>query len=69
MFSPPAPNQDAVLAISATSLQGIYADPATLRRIAFVRKHQPFAILGGTIYLYSWTPADNLAMQQQEQTP
>lgn len=68
-LTPPAPDQAAVLAISATSLQGIYADPNMLRRIAYVRKHQPFAILGGTIYLYRWTPADNLAMEQQEQTP
>jgi hypothetical protein len=68
-LNPPAPNQDAVVAISATYLQGLYTDPDTLRQIAYVRKHDPFAILGGTIYLYRWTAADNLAMQQQEQTP
>jgi hypothetical protein len=53
-----------VLAVSATDLQAVSAKPATRRRIEYIRSLHPLAVLGGTIYLYDWTPAENQALEQ-----
>jgi len=49
----PQPGEKCVLAVSATTLQGIYVNDAQLQ--AFYRQlfaHKPREVLGGTIYLY-----------------
>jgi 4-amino-4-deoxy-L-arabinose transferase-like glycosyltransferase len=49
----PQPGEQCVLAVSATTLQGIYVTDEQLR--AFYRElsaHKPREVLGGTIYLY-----------------
>ena len=45
-----------VVAISATHLQGIYYDSDLQRAYGTLRKKEPVAVLGGTIYLYPWPP-------------
>ncbi len=47
-----------VLAVSATMLQGIYAEDDFRAIYSTLRKLQPFEVLGGTIYLYHWPPTD-----------
>ena len=50
----PDPGEPAVIAVSATNLQGIYFDPAT--RVAYhqMQLHEPLNVLGGSIYLYTY---------------
>jgi hypothetical protein len=51
--SPPSsPPPGAVLAISATHLQGTYFGPELRAEMARWRAREPLAVLGGTIYLY-----------------
>jgi hypothetical protein len=48
-----------VLAISVTNLQGIYdTSPEQHIQHEYLRQRQPREILGGSIYLYDWNPAD-----------
>ena len=49
------PSDPGVLAISATALQGIYPSQ---RYYEFLMKHKPQEVLGGTIYLFRWPPAE-----------
>jgi hypothetical protein len=50
---PQLPDQPGVLAISATNLQGIYLDALQVRpAYDQLRQHEPFGVLGGSIYLY-----------------
>ncbi|HEX3358473.1 MAG TPA: hypothetical protein VHS31_15980 [Tepidisphaeraceae bacterium] len=56
--------QASVLAVSATDLQGISASPPVRRRLAYIRSLQPMQVLGGTIYLYNWTPIQEQAMER-----
>ena len=51
-------NQPGVLAVSATMLQGIYADENYRQIYTTIRKLTPFEVLGGTIYLYHWPPKE-----------
>jgi len=46
------PVSGAMYAVSATSLQGVYAIDALRPRMAAQRRQQPLDVLGGTIYLY-----------------
>ena len=57
-----------IFAISATELQGIYATPQMREGLAHLRKRTPLAILGGSIYLYEWTPADATAVARRLST-
>lgn len=50
----PAPRQAGVLAISATYLQGLYLDDQQRKLFQPLLNRQPMAVLGGSIYLYSW---------------
>jgi hypothetical protein len=51
------PNQPGVLAVSATNLQGIYMSKDERKQLDNIIKHsQLINILGGTIYLYLFTP-------------
>lgn len=45
-----------VLAISATNLQGIYADREFRDTYAKLKDYKPIDVLGGSIYLYRWPP-------------
>lgn len=45
-------------AISATTLQGTYLDLSQTDQLKWYRTHQPTAVLGGSIYVYSDIPAD-----------
>jgi hypothetical protein len=45
-----------VLAISATSLQGIRSLPELEPMLEEMRRSDPLAVLGGSIYLYRVTP-------------
>ena len=45
-----------VLAISATSLQGIRSLPELEPILEELRRSEPLAVLGGSIYLYRITP-------------
>lgn len=47
-----------VMAISATYLQGVYADERFAIHLAYLRSQQPREVFGGTIYLYDWSPID-----------
>ena len=51
-------NLPGVFAISATDLQGTYAPAEMEPRLAYLKDRQPLAVLGGSIYLYDWNPAD-----------
>src|SRR6185437_1036022 len=51
-------NDPGVLAVSATMLQGIYADEDSRKIFATIAKLTPFDVLGGTIYLYHWPPPE-----------
>jgi hypothetical protein len=57
----PDPRQPAVLAISATHLQGLYLAPQWQAIYGDWRKREPFKILGGSIYLYDFPPAPSTA--------
>lgn len=48
----PDPRYDAVLAVSATNLQGIYLPPDLRASYAELLKREPLEVLGGSIYLY-----------------
>jgi hypothetical protein len=52
-------NEPGTLAVSATMLQGVYT-PDSMRSIyqSLRYKLTPFEVLGGTIYLYHWPPAE-----------
>ena len=51
----PVPGEPAVIAVSATDLQGIYFDPASRAAYQQMLLHQPLAVLGGgSIYLYEY---------------
>jgi hypothetical protein len=45
-------NRRKVLAISASRLQVIYPPHSLIPFYEYIRRHEPFALLGGTIYLY-----------------
>jgi 4-amino-4-deoxy-L-arabinose transferase-like glycosyltransferase len=45
-----------VLAISATSLQGIYQEGLVRDTFAKLKDLEPIEVLGGSIYLYRWPP-------------
>jgi hypothetical protein len=49
-------NDPGVMAVSATMLQGIYAEDKYRLIYQTIRKLEPFEVLGGTIYLYRWPP-------------
>jgi hypothetical protein len=58
---PPGPGEQAVLAVSATNLQGIYlpegtpAQPGMRESYRQLLEHEPLAVLGGgSIYLYEY---------------
>jgi hypothetical protein len=51
-------DQRGYLALSATSLQGIYWSQASLRVLPYLRQLKPLAILGGSIYVYEWDPLE-----------
>ncbi len=51
-------NDPGVLAVSATMLQGIYADENYRKIYTTIGKLTPFEVLGGTIYLYHWPPSE-----------
>jgi hypothetical protein len=51
--APPVPG---VLAISARHLQGVYLDPSK-NIYVHLRNRRPLEVLGGSIYLYAWSPA------------
>jgi hypothetical protein len=56
----------AVLAVSATILQGVYLDAANRERMSWLRTHRaPLDVLDGTIYLYRFGPDDAREMTQQ----
>jgi hypothetical protein len=46
------PDEPGVLAVSATMLQGVYMHPPHRAKYDFVRRREPMAVLGGSIYLY-----------------
>ena len=51
----PVPGEPAVIAVSATNLQGIYYDPASRAAYHQMTLHEPIAVLGGgSIYLYEY---------------
>jgi hypothetical protein len=47
-----------VLAVSATHLQGFEIPPAARSFYSQLRKREPFAILGGSIYLFDLAPTE-----------
>jgi hypothetical protein len=48
-----------VFAISATNLQGMYYTAETrAKHLEYWQKQKPIAVLGGSIYLYEFNPAD-----------
>jgi len=50
---PPAlPDRPGVIALSATTMQGIYLEGVTRQRYGRFIDHKPLAVLGGSIYLY-----------------
>ncbi len=54
---PRLPDRPAVIAVSATQLQGLYVDPAHRRFLAEqVVRRPPVSVLHGTIYLYDYRP-------------
>ena len=51
----PVAGEPAVIAVSATNLQGIYYDPASRATYQQMLLHEPLAVLGGgSIYLYEY---------------
>ncbi|HEX3358203.1 MAG TPA: phospholipid carrier-dependent glycosyltransferase [Tepidisphaeraceae bacterium] len=54
-----------VIAISASDLQGIYFTGSTRNWMQAFQKRKPLDVLGGSIYLYEWTPADAAAAREQ----
>jgi hypothetical protein len=52
----PALNEDDIVAISATCLQGTYFTPDLRSAYRVLREQEPFAVLGGSIYLYGADP-------------
>ncbi len=48
------PDAPGVIAISATRLQGIYDDAALRKTYEPLRHAEPFAVIGGTIYLFEY---------------
>ena len=51
------PTGRAVLAVSATHLQGLYVDPDQRPLLGRLARTEPRAVLHGTIYLYDYGPA------------
>ena len=49
-------NEPGVLAISATGLQGLHAVPEIQPTLDELRRSEPLDVLGGSIYLYRFTP-------------
>ncbi|MGH7214625.1 MAG: glycosyltransferase family 39 protein [Tepidisphaeraceae bacterium] len=60
----PFPTEPGVIAISATNLQGIYMSARGRAVYGALRDSQePFAVLGGSIYLYEWDPGSDSAQE------
>jgi hypothetical protein len=51
---PDAPEKPAVLAVSASNLQGLYLDDRWRPFYTALRSRTPLEVLGGTIYLYDY---------------
>jgi hypothetical protein len=47
-----------VYAISATTLQGTYLEQSQSNQLKWYRNHEPTAVLGGSIYIFSDDPSD-----------
>ena len=62
-------NLPGVLAISATNLQGTYSGEFFAAERDYLRERRPREILGGSIYLYDWNPADFTAFKARHGIP
>ncbi len=58
------PDDDAVVAVSATHLQGFAIDTESRPFYAELRKREPLTILGGSIYLFELAPSSFDAAQR-----
>jgi hypothetical protein len=58
-----------VFAVSATNLQGIYYNESARARMKLLLERKPIAVLGGSIYLYDWNPAEFRAGVEQTGKP
>ena len=65
----PVAGEPAVIAVSATNLQGIYYSPTNRDRMKFLQSRKPIAVLGGSFYLFDWNPDEFRAQIQRSDKP
>jgi len=59
----------AVLAVSATHVQGVAVDPDLRKIYTRLRDREPLAVLGGSIYLYDLSPTPSTAPSSAPTAP